>query len=39
MDGRDMEVEGKNTEGKGWRVGIKMFALFFYYYLELLFHI
>jgi hypothetical protein len=39
MDGRDMEVEGKNREGKGWRVGIKMFVLFFYYYLELLFYI
>jgi hypothetical protein len=26
---RDMEEEGKNREGKGWRIGIKMFVNFF----------
>jgi hypothetical protein len=29
MDERDMEEEGKNRKGKGWRIGINMF--FFWY--------
>jgi hypothetical protein len=37
MDERDMEEEGKDREGEGWRIGIK--RLFSGIFLEMLFYV